>query len=96
MTFYHGTNARLAIGDVIQAGMPRRHSVSLTGFVYVTDSLPVARTYSLLAAKARRGSQERYVYQVQPHSAPVNDKYRNEFVTTAATVVGIAMASVAH
>lgn len=87
--FYHGTNARLNVGDILRPGTPRKHSVSLTTVVYVTDSVKVARSYSLLAAKARRGSRDRYVYEVQPHSPPVNDKFRNEFTTSAATVVRV-------
>lgn len=91
MTYYHGTDARLAPGDVLVPGRSLgrdNYGLGETAHVYVTTALGMAVLYALTAYHEGDGNHP-HVYVVRPLSAPRPEGVNGEdFMVDAAEVVG--------
>jgi GNAT superfamily N-acetyltransferase len=72
--YYHGTNADLHAGDVLETGMPTSHAEN--DKVWVADNAWIASNYGYR------------VYEVEPASDPQKRGKAHEFYTEGATILG--------
>lgn len=91
-TFYHGTTARLAVGEwLVPGGEIGRDNYGLgeNGAVYLTTSLGFARIYALAALRNDPGA-EPVVYEVAPDFEIVESSADGtEWETGRAEVLGV-------
>lgn len=90
--FYHGSYEKLGVGDVIVPGAERGvQNFPPAGdntLVHMVDrSWHAADWASDAARKAKKKTI--YVYEVEPHTPPVQNEGMPGYQTTAATVKGI-------
>lgn len=90
--FYHGSYEKLEVGDVLvpgaQRGVQNFPPAGDNSMVHlVTRSFNAADWASDAARKAKK--KNIYVYEVEPHTPPVQTEGMPGYQTTAATIKGI-------
>lgn len=102
--FYHGSYEKLAVGDVIVPGAERdvqnfpsgeNTMVYLTTRPFNTSERPSTDVYSHTAADwaseaaHQANKKDIYVYEVEPHTPPVQTEGVPGYQTTAATIKNV-------
>lgn len=90
--FYHGSYEKLDIGDVLipgaERGMQNFPPAGDNTFVHMSTQPFHAMDWATLAAR-KANKKNIYVYNVEPHTPPVQNDGMPGYQTTAATIKGI-------